>query len=150
MTTEQIENSLSPDDDRLPTSSTSSSPIGDEDSTTQPVVIAQLPPCPDWCTDHPYADDALQVHEAVIASGNWFENELPESGNLARGGVRLRQSEYFEFEARAVTRDAAVTVELFTLAPEGEQYRISAYMSIVSPRAVAAALLAVADVIDAQ
>ena len=117
--------------------------------TTLPTVIAQLPPCPAWCTNHPYADDALQVHEAVIVEGaGWFENELPEGERAAVGGVRLRQSESFDFEARTVTRDAAVTVELFETAPEGSQYKAAAYMNILSPRAIAAALLAAADVLD--
>jgi hypothetical protein len=120
----------------------------EQTEATPPVVIAELPPCPSWCTNHPYADDALQVHEAVISEGDWFENDGPATERVARGGVRLRQSESFDFEARTVTRDAAVTVELFELAPEGEQYRISAYMNILSPRAVAAALLSAADAVD--
>jgi hypothetical protein len=119
-----------------------------EPTSTPPVVIAELPPCPSWCKDHPYADDALQVHEAVISEGDWFDSERPATEGAARGGVRLRESESFDFEARTVTRDAAVTVELFEYAPDGSQYKISAYMHILSPRAVAAALLAAADVLD--
>jgi hypothetical protein len=116
--------------------------------TTLPTVIAQLPPCPDWCTNHPYgAGGELQAHEAIISEGEWFDSEMPHVG-IARGGVRLVMTEAFDFDARTVNRDAAPTVELFEWAPEGSQYRVSAYLSIVDPRAIAAALLAVADVLD--
>jgi hypothetical protein len=116
--------------------------------TTLPVVIAQLPPCPAWCTNHPYGfGGELQVHEAIISEGEWFDSEMPHVG-VARGGVRLVMSEAFDFDGRTVNRDATASVELFEWAPEGSQYRVASYMAVVSPRAVAAALLAAADALD--
>jgi hypothetical protein len=129
-------------------STDNTTPTGTTVPTTLPTVIAQLPPCPSWCTNHPYGSGGeLQVHEAMLSEGDWIDSEMPHVG-VARGGVRLVMSEAFDFNARTVNRDAAPTIELFEYAPEGSQYRVASYLSIADPRAVAAALLAAADVLD--
>jgi hypothetical protein len=116
--------------------------------TTLPTVIAQLPPCPHWCTNHPYTSGGeLQVHETIVSEGGWIDSERPHVG-VTSGGVRLVMAEAFDFGGRTVNRDAHPTVELFEYAPEGSEYRVASYLSVADPRAVAAALLSAADLLD--
>jgi len=117
----------------------------DPTSTTRPdTVIATLPPCPSWCSEHPRAMDPTQVHRTDHVSGPWFAGDLVDTPHS--GAVRLTLAETFDIDERTVTRDK-VTVELLAgyLEPGG-----STVLTVVDPRGLAAALLEVADLLDAE
>jgi tellurite resistance protein len=117
------------------------------DNTTEPTtVIATLPPCPAWCTEHPYSMDSSVMHSTTVAEGDWLDSGSPKNP-VARGCLRLQQLESFDMNRREVTRDEMV-LQFGQYAAEGSGVTFDECMDIRDPRAVAAALLNAAAVLD--